>query len=378
MDTIISCVLMLFLSLILYFSGLYVNKFSNNGIVFGVRVPKEYERCEEIKILEKKYKKAYIMSILPCTILLNFIVFIIPKLYIFLIATFLLLVLVNIPVIIYWKKLSELKKEKKWGKLGKNVVVVDTSIRKPKNNEDIVGIKNKHFLLIIIVPIINIILTSIYYKNIPEKFPIHFNSSGVADGFASKSGLLGLINLMMLPLMEIIMILFFMTINKFAINGKVDINSGTLSEIKEQRKIFKVYNSFFLYSILIEIVILFSLIQFSIIYSWSSNTIKLISIISLIIILFTVIVITILGYKIGQGGKNIKINKLDEEIYRDDDKNWILGNLYYNRNDPSIFVEKRIGIGWDVNLGNPIGMFIMILPIILIIATIIYFFVKGI
>ena len=291
MDTIISCVLMLFLSLILYFSGLYVNKFSNNGIVFGVRVPKEYERCEEIKILEKKYKKAYIMSILPCTILLNFIVFIIPKLYIFLIATFLLLVLVNIPVIIYWKKLSELKKEKKWGKLGKNVVVVDTSIRKPKNNEDIVGIKNKHFLLIIIVPIINIILTSIYYKNIPEKFPIHFNSSGVADGFASKSGLLGLINLMMLPLMEIIMILFFMTINKFAINGKVDINSGTLSEIKEQRKIFKVYNSFFLYSILIEIVILFSLIQFSIIYSWSSNTIKLISIISLIIILFTVILL---------------------------------------------------------------------------------------
>lgn len=378
MDTIITCIMMLFLSLVVFFSGLYVNKFSNKGIVFGVRVPKEYERCEEIKTLEKKYKKVYILSILPFIIILNFIVFICPKLYVFITATFLLVSIVNIPVIVYWKKLSELKKEKKWGKLGRNVVVVDTSIRKPKNNEDIASIKNKHFLLLIVVPIINMILTLIYYKNVPDIFPIHFNSSGIADRFASKSGLSGLINLMILPLMEIVMILFFMVINKFAINGKVDINSGTLSEIKEQSKTFKMYNSIFLYSILIEIVILFSLIQFSIIYSWSSNVIKLITIISLIVILFTVIVITMIGYKIGQGGKNIKINKKDEEIYRDDDKNWILGNFYYNRNDPSIFVEKRIGIGWDVNLGNPIGMIIMILPIILIIATIIYFFIKGI
>ena len=56
----------------------------------------------------------------------------------------------------------------------------------------------------------------------------------------------------------------------------------------------------------------------------------------------------------------------------------LLGNFYYNKNDPSIFVEKRIGIGWDVNLGNPIGMIIMILPIILVLVAIICLAIRGI
>ena len=96
------------------------------------------------------------------------------------------------------------------------------------------------------------------------------------------------------------------------------------------------------------------------------------------IIIITIIIFLIIGYKIGQGGKNIKFNKEEKEIYRDDDKNWILGNFYYNKNDPSIFIEKRIGIGWDVNLGNPIGLILMVLPFILIIVLVIYFIIKGI
>jgi uncharacterized membrane protein len=56
----------------------------------------------------------------------------------------------------------------------------------------------------------------------------------------------------------------------------------------------------------------------------------------------------------------------------------MFGNFYYNKKDPSIFVEKRIGVGWDVNLGNPIGMIFMGLPIILILIVIIYLAVRGI
>lgn len=110
-------------------------------------------------------------------------------------------------------------------------------------------------------------------------------------------------------------------------------------------------------------------------YGWSINKVN---IISLTVIFITVIVFLVISYKIGQGGKNIKIKKIDEEIYRDDDKHWLLGNFYYNKNDPSIFVEKRIGIGWDVNLGNPIGMIIMILPIILVLVAIICLAIRGI
>ena len=55
-------------------------------------------------------------------------------------------------------------------------------------------------------------------------------------------------------------------------------------------------------------------------------------------------------------------------------KNTVLGIkvIYYNKEDPSIIVEKRVGIGWTVNAGTTIGMVILIVPIIIIILTLIY------
>lgn len=40
---------------------------------------------------------------------------------------------------------------------------------------------------------------------------------------------------------------------------------------------------------------------------------------------------------------------------RSDDRFWWLGLLYHNAADPALFVEKRLGIGYTVNLGRPAG-----------------------
>lgn len=34
------------------------------------------------------------------------------------------------------------------------------------------------------------------------------------------------------------------------------------------------------------------------------------------------------------------------------DECWLLGGIYYNRNDPALFVQKRFGIGYTLNFGN--------------------------
>mgnify|MGYP000993855158 FL=1 len=375
MDIIIIYILMIFLSIILFFQGLFVNRVSNNGIIFGVRVPVEFRKDEDIQKLEKEYKKIYILSVFPTIVIVNFLVYLYPKVYIFLLLTFLLIFLTNLPVLIFWKRMIDLKKEKKWDKLGKNIVVVDTSIRKPKNKKDIKGIKNKTFLILLIVPIITLIITFISYDRIPDVFPTHYNGKGIPDSFAIKNSFSGFIYLILLPIIQALMILFFMVINKFTINGKTDINSGSIREIREQRKVFKKYNSIFLFLLALEMIILFSFIQFCMIYGWSIN---IINGISLTIIFASIIIFTIVTYKIGQGGKNIKVSNAEKEIYRDDDKYWILGSFYYNKKDPSLFIEKRIGIGWDVNIGNPIGMTIMIVPFVLIFIMIIVLGILGV
>jgi uncharacterized membrane protein len=42
------------------------------------------------------------------------------------------------------------------------------------------------------------------------------------------------------------------------------------------------------------------------------------------------------------------------------DSSWILGRIYFNRADPTLFVEKRMGLGYTLNLGNPWSWLVMI------------------
>jgi uncharacterized membrane protein len=52
-------------------------------------------------------------------------------------------------------------------------------------------------------------------------------------------------------------------------------------------------------------------------------------------------------------------------IDRDDDQHWKLGQFYYNKNDPALFLEKRFGIGWTVNLARPLAWITFLVIILL-------------
>ncbi|HBM4220466.1 TPA: hypothetical protein LWK36_002952, partial [Listeria innocua] len=47
---------------------------------------------------------------------------------------------------------------------------------------------------------------------------------------------------------------------------------------------------------------------------------------------------------------------------------WKAGVIYFNRNDPALFVEKRFGIGWTINTARPVAW----LTFVFIIAAIIF------
>lgn len=86
-------------------------------------------------------------------------------------------------------------------------------------------------------------------------------------------------------------------------------------------------------------------------------------IIFLSVVLAATIAFTI---KVGRSDK-YDIDETNEEITDfDEDSYWKVGLIYFNRNDPSIFVEKRFGIGWTLNFANPIGYMVFLLPLIAI------------
>lgn len=48
------------------------------------------------------------------------------------------------------------------------------------------------------------------------------------------------------------------------------------------------------------------------------------------------------------------------DMFRDDDRYWIGGIFYNNPDDPAVFVPKRYGLGWTVNMGHPQGRRLLI------------------
>jgi uncharacterized membrane protein len=56
----------------------------------------------------------------------------------------------------------------------------------------------------------------------------------------------------------------------------------------------------------------------------------------------------------GQGGTRLTAAVGGRPIGdRTPDARWIGGFIYFNRTDPALLVEKRMGIGWTLNYGNP-------------------------
>jgi uncharacterized membrane protein len=61
----------------------------------------------------------------------------------------------------------------------------------------------------------------------------------------------------------------------------------------------------------------------------------------------------------------------------DDDRHWKAGLFYVNRNDPSIWVPRRFGIGWTLNLGHPLGMVLGVGMIAVPIAIVVFALLTG-
>lgn len=375
MEEIIKYFIFAFVSITLYVQIFYLNRFSNNGIYFGIRVPLEYKDDNEIAELEKKYKIENLIFILPLVIILNILYVLNPKLWLLLTYILILMIITNILPIIYWNKMKKLKRKKGWKALSKNVVIVETNLRNPKKSLKIKALNTKHYLILLIIPFITAILTVIHYNDLPNLIPIHYNSAGVVDRFVEKGTMSAYFNLALIPIMLVGFVIFFIFINKITVNSKSDLSSGRIKGTIEKKLMFKKYISIFTWILAFEMLIIMAIPQICTIFNLNGDIIT----IPMIILFITIVIFSVFSYWFGQGGRNIKTTEDGEENYRDDDDKYILGSLYYNKKDPCLMVEKRIGVGWTVNLAHPLGKVLMIVPFIIIVAMIIfmYFFERN-
>jgi uncharacterized membrane protein len=87
----------------------------------------------------------------------------------------------------------------------------------------------------------------------------------------------------------------------------------------------------------------------------SAAPIALVLPLTLVYVFILLLSAVVLAIRTGQGGSRLG-SPAETAVDRIDDRYWKLGSIYVNPEDPSLFVEKRFGVGWTLNFGNRWGV----------------------
>lgn len=201
------------------------------------------------------------------------------------------------------------------------------------------------------------------YPSLPATVPIHFNAAGNADGFAAKS--IGVF--LSLPAMQLLMGLLFFGMFLAISRAKTQYAGGNAEEGLKRGARFRKIMANFLLGLGAAIELLFAFIQLGMLGIVAPSVLM---VLPFVLIVGILVVLALVMLKVGQSGNRLKKSSGEKpQSAVDDDGNWIGGFLYYNKNDPSLFVEKRFGIGYTLNFGNPVSMIVLLLLIVFIVGA---------
>lgn len=342
---------------ILIVIGVITPFITRKTIVFGVHVPKDFLNDKEIQGI----KTLYIINFLTVSLVFMILVVIRMKNINFAVGGIFIEVIIMFAM--YMKAHYEvyaLKSKREWSKGKKEIAVVDMDFRKEK-----IVVSPLWFLLSIAIIILTVAVGINRYPNMPSRIPIHFNLQGMPDSYASKT----IVSVFSFSIVQLIMTILMFVSYKMIELAKQQIDPSNPEISKEKNlKFRRIWSGFVVFaSTLINVILMgTAFIVYRAIKDWQSK-IAIFSILPGLIIAIAAIVVSVMT---GQGGERIKIdreNNKPSSVDRDDDKYWKGGLIYYNPDDPALFVEKRFGIGWTVNFARPsiwVGIIVLILIIV--------------
>lgn len=351
----------IFIVLVLLIVQLLIPNVTRKNILLGVKIPEDQLKNSRVKEIIKKYR---IETSILGTMLLSFGSILMYRMIDEKTFTILVFVYIALFFLVYlrWnKKVKALKIEMQWDQLTSNTVAVETNFSKEKRGEKVLS--PKWFLLPLGIVLINFILVYYRYPFIPEKIPTHWDLMGNADAWKDKS----IWTAFSLPFTQLFLTLMMYASYHFMMKSKkrVDLKNPEIS-IKKNIKFRRIWGIFFLVSATL-LVLQFTYINLMIL--GIVGNIKIFNYATIFIAGTMIVSSIVIGVKVGQGGDRLKLEeeKLEGNYDIEDDRYWKLGNtIYYNKEDPSLIVEKRVGIGWTVNAGRTLGMVILALPFVIL------------
>lgn len=323
---------------------------------FGVTIPEAAYLDPELKKLRKQYAAVIIVF----SILLAAALFIAVSTSQLLQTGFALAVLVDIAgnflIYLYFhRKMKAIKKTRNWAAGKKQAIIVDPKFRSQK-----LIFSNAWFLIHASVTAATFLMTWLCYGRIPDRIAMHYDFNGTSTDWVEKSYR----TVFELPTVQLFLLILFIWLNTMIAKSKQQLNAERPEASLEQNVRFRRRWSAFMIITGLLMILLFFAIQLSFIVpvpiAWLSYG-------GMGAVLLIVAGAVLLSVITGQGGSRIRVGNgaVQGRFQYDDDAYWKLGVFYFNRNDPSLWVEKRFGSGWTLNFAHPAGWIILGLIILI-------------
>ena len=267
------------------------------------------------------------------------------------------------------------------GAFAEPVLIVDTA---PPSREVVHPL---WLLLFALVGVATLIYLWQVWPALPDTIPIHWNAAGAVDRWADKdSG--GVATLL---IGQWILIAVFVLVYFLIPASKRQIDAADPLRSREQGRRFRHLMS----ACMVFGGAAFALVLgfLPVVMAQSGGGTAYIAV-ALIIIFAILAAIIIVILRVGQGGSrlNVKADASDAPYSpdapgdsrtqkrlenTDDDCYWVLGQFYFNRKDPAVFVEKRFGVGWTFNLARPATWALAAAIAAVVIGSLIFAFNAG-
>ena len=205
------------------------------------------------------------------------------------------------------------------------------------------------------------------YDLLPDPYPVHFNFQGVADSFEPKTPLT-----VFRPLVVAFVICVSMKLTAFSIARQSKRISITGAAARRETR-FRGMNL---------AVLLASEYHVACSLAWMTvatrlpNAMPFALYVMLAMTIVLILAVIYLSARYGQGGSRLgdlsteTLGLTDAYASRKDlaapigdrtpDECWKFGQLYFNPDDPAIWVEKRAGVGYTLNFGRPASWAILL------------------
>lgn len=330
--------------------------YSRRGTPFGITVPGSYQKHPFIQ----KQKKNYLVYNIVLSAVLSTPIFFLSRLesietqemWSSLYFSIAVLLLVVISFILYLKCRKAIQSWKKENNISSDIkkerIIIDTRYHKELNAVSTLSI----VVAQIIIVLITVGITLLFYESIPDEFPIHWNSQNIPDRIVEKSYL----SVLMMPAIQLLLIPIMAFSHYSFIKSKQKLLSNYPQATSKQSKKFRrAWSVYFLISSITLQLLLMGTTFYSLFFTDDFGM----GYMGILIGLFVFVIVgysVFLVWKYGQGGEKLVFSEIEDfsqEVTEvDEEEYWKWGVFYYNPEDPAIFVEKRFGIGSTINMAR--------------------------